>query len=85
MSEQKLRTFVTVSQVSVEQIEPMWELICDQHEHDFARKAYRDGYGLVSKVKHSKTLEFGEFEGTGETYEFYVIRSSATVQKLVEE
>lgn len=78
----KTRTFVTVSQVSIDTVEQMWELICDQHEHDFARKAYREGFGLVTKVKHTKTLEFGEFEETGETYEFYTIRSSAEVQQL---
>jgi hypothetical protein len=77
--------FATTSQVSVENIDAMWPLITDQHEHDFARKAYRDGFGLLTKVRHRKELTFATNEETGETYEFYVITSVADVEKLKEE
>ena len=82
MNDTQTKTFVTTTQVSVELINQMWPLVTEQHEHDFARKAYRDGYGLVTKVRHSKLLEFATDEETGETYDFYTIRSVAQVQEL---
>lgn len=85
MVDDKRLTFATTTQVSVQHINEMWPLITDQHEHDFARKAYRDGYGLLTKVRHRKELGFVTDEETGETYEFYTITSSATVQKLEEQ
>jgi hypothetical protein len=84
MNDTETKTFVTTTQVSVQHINEMWPLVTDQHEHDFARKAYRDGYGLVTKVRHSKVLEFATDFETGETYEFYIICSSAQVQELQE-
>ena len=82
MNDTETKTFGTTTRVSVENIDQMWPLITDQQEHDFAQKAYRDGYGLLTKVRHRKELTFATDEETGETYEFYVITSVAEVQKL---
>ena len=84
MNDTKIKTFATTTRVSVENIDQMWLLVTDQQEHDFARKAYRDGYGLLTKVRHRKELTFTTDQETGETYEFYVITSVAEVQKLKE-
>lgn len=82
MIDEKTLTFAVTSQVSTQHIDQMWPLICDQHEHDFARRAYREGYGLSTTVRHRKELSHCIDEETGETYEFYTITSVAEVKKL---
>ena len=78
------KTFAMYNEVSTKNIDEMWPLICDQHQHEFARHAYRDGFGLVTKVRHRKELCFTTDEETGETYEFYRVTSVADVQPLKE-
>lgn len=68
--------------ISIEHMDELYPIVCQQMEYEIPTKAYREGLGLISKVTHHKEIVLVTNEETGETYEVCVVWSSALVQEL---
>lgn len=70
------------TEISVQHMNEVYPLICQQIEYELPMKAYREGLGLISKVSHHKEIALVFDEETGDAYEVCVIWSGADVQEL---
>lgn len=74
--------YCTTTEISVEHMDEMYPIMCQQIEYELPIKAYREGWGLASKVSHHKEIAVHIDEETGEVYEMCVIWSFAEVRRL---
>ena len=70
------------TEISVQHMDQMYPVICQQIEYELPVKAYREGFGLAGKISHRKEIALVFSEETGESYEVCVVFSSADVQEL---
>lgn len=70
------------TEISIQHMDEMYPLICQQIEYELPMRAYREGLGLIGKVSHHKEIVFLTNEETNETYEVCVVLSAADVQEL---
>ena len=76
------KRYGTRTEISIQNMDEMYPVICQQMEYELPMKAYREGLGLISKVSHHKEIALVFDEETGEAYEVCVIWSAADVQEL---
>lgn len=70
------------TEISIQHMDEMYPIICQQIEYELPTKAYREGLGLTSKVSHHKEIGLVFDEDTGNSYEVCVVWSVANVQEL---
>ena len=70
------------TEISVQHMNKLFPLICQQIEYELPTKAYREGLGLTGKISHHKEIALVFDEETGESYEVCVVLSAADVQEL---
>lgn len=70
------------TEISVQHMDEMYPIICQQIEYELPTRAYREGFGLSGKVSHHKEIVLHTDKETGETYEVCVVWSVADVQEL---
>ena len=70
------------TEISVQHMNELYPIICEQIEYELPTKAYREGFGLVGKVSHDKQIAIVFDEETGEPHEVCIIWSSAVVEEL---
>ena len=77
-----IKRYGTRTEISIQAMNDLYPVICQQIEYELPIKAYREGLGLISKVFHHKEIAFVFDEETGESYEVCVIWSAADCQEL---
>lgn len=70
------------TEISVEHMNELYPIICQQVEHELPSKAYREGFSVVSKITHHKEIALVFDEETGQSYEVCVVLSAADVEQL---
>lgn len=76
------KRYGTRTEISIQHVDEMYPIICQQIEYELPVKAYREGLGLTSKVSHHKEIGLVFDEETGKSYEVCVVWSAADVQEL---
>lgn len=70
------------TEISVQHMDEMYPVICQQIEYELPTRAYREGLGLTGKITHHKEIALVFNEETKETYEVCVVLSAADCQEL---
>lgn len=76
------QTYGFTTYISIEHMQKMFPMVCQQIETDFPIRAYQSGFGLISHIKHRKEIALDFDQETGEPYEICVVSSYAKVRKL---
>lgn len=76
------RTIGATTELSVDQMDHFYPVVCKDVEQELLRRAYKEGFGLTHVVKHRKEIVTRISELTGDIYSVCVVTSSVQVQPL---
>ena len=76
------RTIGATTELSVDQMDHFYSVVCKDVEQELLRRAYREGFGFTHVVKHRKEIVTRTNELTGVIETVCVVISSVQLQPL---